>query len=82
MKAKDRQAGKNRQVAILVDVYTLLGPIAMGDSYWTGANAVILPGVNLGNRCMVGAGSVVTKSVPDDNVIARNPAKRLLLPNR
>ena len=40
-----------------------------------GANATILPGVVIGERSMVGAGSVVTKNVPDNAVVVGNPAK-------
>lgn len=40
-----------------------------------GANATILPGVTLGRNCLVGAGSVVTRNVPDDAVVAGNPAR-------
>lgn len=40
-----------------------------------GANATILPGVTLGISCMVGAGAVVTKDVPDYAVVVGNPAK-------
>lgn len=40
-----------------------------------GANATILPGVTIGKKSMVGAGSVVTKSVPDYAVVVGNPAK-------
>lgn len=40
-----------------------------------GANATILPGITLGNHCMVGAGAVVTKDVPDYAVVVGNPAK-------
>ncbi|EHN8920420.1 N-acetyltransferase [Enterobacter asburiae] len=42
-----------------------------------GANATILPGITLGQNCLVGAGSVVTKNVPDNAVVAGNPAKIL-----
>jgi len=50
--------------------------IEIGDDCWIGMNSVILPGVNLGNKTIVGAGSIVTKSFPDgDCVIAGNPAK-------
>jgi acetyltransferase-like isoleucine patch superfamily enzyme len=40
-----------------------------------GANATILPGITLGKKCMIGAGSVVTKDVPDYAVVYGNPAK-------
>ncbi|AMY65428.1 acyltransferase [Enterobacter asburiae] len=42
-----------------------------------GANATILPGITLGENCLVGAGSVVTKDVPQNAVVAGNPAKIL-----
>lgn len=44
---------------------------------WVGANCIILPGVTIGANAVVGAGSVVTKSVPDRVVAAGNPAKVL-----
>ena len=51
-------------------------PVKIGDYSWIGQNSVILPGVELGPRTIVGAGSVVTKSFPDGYcVIAGNPAK-------
>lgn len=40
-----------------------------------GANATILPGITLGENCMVGAGAVVTKSIPDNAVVVGNPAR-------
>jgi acetyltransferase-like isoleucine patch superfamily enzyme len=42
-----------------------------------GAGAVILPGITIGERAMVGAGAVVTRDVPDDCVVAGNPARVL-----
>jgi acetyltransferase-like isoleucine patch superfamily enzyme len=52
-------------------------PIRIGKDCWIGMNAVILPGVTLGDRVVVGAGAVVTHDFPDDVVIAGNPAKVL-----
>ncbi|WP_228530281.1 sugar O-acetyltransferase [Tamlana sp. I1] len=50
-------------------------PITIGDNVWIGGNATICPGVSLGNNVVVGSGAVVTKSFPDNVVIAGNPAK-------
>ncbi len=50
-------------------------PVRIGWGSWVGTNAVVLPGVTIGNQVAVGAGSVVTKSVPDNAVVAGVPAK-------
>lgn len=52
-------------------------PIRVGCRCWIGANAVILPGVELGDNVAVGANAVVTKSFPDNVVIIGNPAKAI-----
>lgn len=49
--------------------------VTIGDDCWIGGSAVICPGVTIGDRCVVGAGAVVTKDVPDDAVVAGNPAR-------
>ncbi len=49
--------------------------VAVGNDCWIGANAVILPGVTIGNGVIVGAGAVVTKDVPDYAVVGGVPAK-------
>ena len=50
-------------------------PVLIKESAWIGAGATILPGVCVGKHAIVGAGSVVTKDVPDYAVVAGNPAK-------
>ena len=52
-------------------------PITIGDNVWLGANVVVLPGVNIGNNVVIGAGSVVTKDIPDDYIAVGNPCKLL-----
>lgn len=49
--------------------------VNIGDGTWIGEKAVIMPGVSLGRNCIVGAGSIVTKSFGDECIIAGNPAK-------
>ncbi|EGY14952.1 maltose O-acetyltransferase [Verticillium dahliae VdLs.17] len=50
-------------------------PITIGDDCWFGGNCIVLPGVTIGRGVTVGAGSVVTKDVPDHVVVAGNPAR-------
>ena len=50
-------------------------PVVIGDDVWIGANAVILPGVTIDSHCVVAAGAVVTKDVPDNCVVGGVPAK-------
>ena len=49
--------------------------ISIGSDCWIGGSVVICPGVTIGDRVVVGAGAVVTKDVPDDVVVAGNPAR-------
>ncbi|MDF7822999.1 sugar O-acetyltransferase [Pontiellaceae bacterium B12227] len=50
-------------------------PITIGKDCWLGGNAIVLPGVTIGDRVVVGAGAVVTKDIPSDCVVAGNPAR-------
>jgi len=51
--------------------------VTIGDNVWIGGNAVICPGVHIGNNVVIGAGSVVTKDIPDWTVAAGNPCRVL-----
>jgi len=53
----------------------LAKPIAVGDDAWLGGGAIVLPGVTIGARAVVGAGSVVTRDVSADERVAGNPAR-------
>ena len=50
-------------------------PVTIEDDVWIGANAVVLPGVTIGNHSVVAAGAVVTKDVPPHSLVAGVPAK-------
>ncbi len=50
-------------------------PVKIGKNVWIGADCTILPGVTIGENCVIGAGSVVTKNVPNNVIVAGNPAK-------
>ncbi len=49
--------------------------VTISDDIWIGANAVVLPGVTIGNHCVIAAGAVVTKDVPPHSLVAGVPAK-------
>ena len=52
-------------------------PIKVGDNVWFGGNVVVLPGVTIGNNVTIGAGSVVTKDIPDNSIAYGNPCKKV-----
>lgn len=55
--------------------YTKIGKVTIGNNVFIGAESVILPGVTIGNNVIIGANSTVTKDIPDNVVVAGNPAK-------
>jgi acetyltransferase-like isoleucine patch superfamily enzyme len=69
-------------IAIYFQGHAEVQPVRLGYGCWIGANAIILPGVTVGKNAVIGAGSVVTRSVPDFAVVVGNPARviRLLTP--
>lgn len=58
---------------------TKSAPVVIEDDVWVGAHCIILKGVTIGARSIIGAGSVVTKSIPTDCVAAGNPCKVIKL---
>ena len=52
-------------------------PVEIGDEAWIGGGAIICPGVRIGARSVIGAGSVVTRDIPDDVFAAGNPCRVL-----
>ena len=54
---------------------TCSAPIVIEDDVWIGAQSIVLKGVTIGARSIIGAGSVVTKSIPADCIAAGNPCK-------
>ena len=82
--------GNNVQIAPNVSIYTAGHPVhpesrdsgyeygigvTIGDSCWIGGNVCILPGVHIGNNVVIGAGSVVTRDIPDNTIAAGNPCR-------
>ena len=57
--------------------FTTKGPTKIGDNVWCGANVVVTSGITIGRRCVIGANSVVTESIPEFSIAAGAPAKVL-----
>jgi maltose O-acetyltransferase len=51
------------------------GRVIIGEGSWIGTNVTILPGVKIGKCCIIGAGAVVTKDIPDFSIAVGTPAK-------
>ena len=66
LEAKARNSGKE-----------FAKPITIGNEVWVGGNAIICPGVTIGDRAVIGAGAVVTRDIPADTFAAGNPAKKI-----
>jgi acetyltransferase-like isoleucine patch superfamily enzyme len=57
--------------------FTTRGPTSIGDNVWCGVNVVVTSGVSVGERCVIGANSVVTRDLPPFSIAAGAPAKVL-----
>jgi len=53
------------------------GPIHFGNNVFVGMNASIMPGVSIGDNCIIATGSVVTKDVPSNTIVGGNPARTI-----
>ena len=84
--------GNNAKIGPNVSIYTAGHPvhpdsrnsgyeygidITIGDNVWIGGSSCILAGVNVGNNVVIGAGSVVTKDLPDNVIAAGNPCRMI-----
>ncbi len=74
-RASERRTSREEVTAGSAAWRTLTAPIAVGDDVWLGSGVIVLPGVTIGDRCTVGAGSVVTDDVPSDSLALGAPAK-------
>ena len=54
---------------------TSASPVSIGDNVWIGGNSIVFPGVTIGNHVTIGAGSVVTRDLPDRVLALGNPCK-------
>jgi maltose O-acetyltransferase len=50
-------------------------PVMIGDDVWIGARVIVLPGINIRDHAIVGAGAIVTQDVPAWAIVGGNPAK-------
>jgi acetyltransferase-like isoleucine patch superfamily enzyme len=57
--------------------FTKNKPIRIGKKCWLGANCIILPGVELGDNVIIGAGSVVNESYPSNSIVVGNPSRKI-----
>lgn len=55
--------------------YTKIGLVTIEDNVFIGASAIVLPNVKIGKNSIIGAGTVVTKDIPENSIVAGNPAK-------
>ncbi len=67
----------NAAIKVIPGKTDVVGSIKVGNDCFIGINCILMYGIELGDGCIVGSGSVVTRSFPPHTVIAGNPARRL-----
>ncbi len=72
VRAAERHAERDEGFSFCV---TQTAPVTIGNDVWIGGGAVILPGVSIGDRAVIGAGSVVTGDIPPDTLAYGNPCR-------
>jgi maltose O-acetyltransferase len=75
LRASERRTAEQDVVRGSAVWRTMSAPITVGDDVWLGSGVIVLPGVKIGDRSTVGAGSVVTDDVPADSLALGAPAK-------
>ncbi|MGB0868608.1 MAG: acyltransferase [Flavobacteriales bacterium] len=62
--------------------FDYFGKIIVNDNVYIGNNVLLMPGVEIGSNVIIGAGSIVTKSIPNNSIYAGNPAKKIGVPDQ
>jgi maltose O-acetyltransferase len=68
-------AAHHLQAETRIQGWEIAKAIVIEENVWIGGSAILLPGVRIGQNAVVGAGAVVTRSVPANTVVAGNPAR-------
>lgn len=73
--ARNYRGGAIKQICPDIEMADKFGTIVVGSNVHIGVDAIIMPGVTIGNNVIIGAGSIVTKDIPDNSVAVGIPAK-------
>lgn len=65
----------NIDIPMIDQGFEEIRPVHIMDDVWIGSRVIILPGVTIGKGCIIAAGSVVTKSIPDYSIVGGVPGK-------
>ena len=68
-------SSKRTDIPMQKQGYDDIRPVVIGDDVWLGRRVIILPGVKIGEGCVIGAGAVVAKDIPPYSVVVGNPAR-------